>query len=213
VGRYEREGWFPQLVIVRLPNDHTAGTTAGMLTPRAFVAENDLALGRVIERLSHSKFWKEMAIFVVEDDAQSGPDHVDAHRTVAFVVSPYAKRHYVCHSMFSTASLLRTMELILGLRPMSQFDAAARPLYEVFTNKPDFTPYTARPATWPLNEKNGVGAPMQKESAALRFDTEDSNPDILFNEIIWKSVHGAESTMPPPVRAAFVRPLPEGEGD
>jgi DNA-binding beta-propeller fold protein YncE len=213
VGRYEREGWFPQLVILRLPNDHTAGTKAGMLTPRAFVAENDLALGRVIERLSHSKFWKEMAIFVVEDDAQSGPDHVDAHRTVAFVVSPYAKRHYVCHSMFSTASLLRTMELILGLRPMSQFDAAARPLYEVFTNKPDFTPYTARPATWPLNEKNGVGAPMQKESAALRFDTEDSNPDILFNEIIWKSVHGAESTMPPPVRAAFVRPLPEGEGD
>ncbi len=213
VGRYEREGWFPQLVIVRLPNDHTAGTRAGMLTPRAFVAQNDLALGRIIERLSHSKFWKEMAIFVVEDDAQNGPDHVDAHRTVAFVISPYVKRRAVCHTMYSTASMLRTMELILGLQPMSQFDAAARPLYDVFTSEPDFTPYTARPATWPLDEKNPRGAPMQRESAALNLEKEDAAPDILFNEIIWKSVHGAHSEMPPPVRAAFVRPLGGAEGD
>lgn len=213
VGRYEREGWFPRLVIIRLPNDHTAGTRVGKPTPRAYVAENDLALGQIVERLSHSKFWKEMAIFVVEDDAQNGPDHVDAHRTVAFVVSPYAKRRMVCHTMYSTASMLRTMELILGLKPMSQFDAAARPLYEVFTNKPDFTPYQARPATWPLDEKNPRHAPMQRESAALNLEAEDSNPDLLFNEIIWKSVHGAESTMPPPVRAAFVRPVPDGKRD
>jgi sugar lactone lactonase YvrE len=214
VGRYEREGHLPQLLIVRLPNDHTAGSRAGMLTPRAYVAQNDLALGRVIERLSHSPFWKQMAIFVVEDDAQNGPDHVDAHRTVAFVVSPYVKRHYVCHGMFSTASMLRTMELILGLRPMSQFDAAARPLYDVFTNKPDFTPWTALPATWPLDEKNPPNAPMQRESAALNLEKEDAAPDILFNEIIWKSVRGADSEMPPPVRAAFVRPVhQEGQDD
>ncbi|MCX7625018.1 MAG: bifunctional YncE family protein/alkaline phosphatase family protein [Candidatus Sumerlaeaceae bacterium] len=213
VKRYEREGWFPRLVIVRLPNDHTAGTRAGKPTPRAYVAENDLALGKIVERLSHSKFWKEMAIFVVEDDAQNGPDHVDAHRTVAFVVSPYAKRRMVCHTMYSTASMLRTMELILGLKPMSQFDAAARPLYEVFTNTPDYTPYKALPATWPLDEKNPPHAPMQRESAALNLEAEDSNPDLLFNEIIWKSVRGADSVMPPPVRAAFVRPVSEGQGD
>ncbi|MGC8741788.1 MAG: bifunctional YncE family protein/alkaline phosphatase family protein [Candidatus Sumerlaeaceae bacterium] len=213
VGRYEREGRFPRLVIIRLPNDHTAGTRAGKPTPRAYVAENDLALGRIVERLSHSKFWKEMAIFVVEDDAQNGPDHVDAHRTVAFVLGPFVKRHYVCHTMFSTASLLRTMELVLGLQPMSQFDAAARPLYEVFTDKPDFTPYKALPATWPLDEKNDSNAPMQRESTALKLDREDCNPDVTFSEIIWKSVRGAQSQMPPPVRAAFVRPVPKVQGD
>ncbi len=214
VGRYEREGRFPRLVIIRLPNDHTAGTKVGKPTPRAYVAENDLALGRIVERLSHSKFWKEMAIFVVEDDAQNGPDHVDAHRTVALVLGPFVKRHYVCHTMFSTASILRTMELILGLRPMSQFDAAARPLYEVFSEKPDFTPYKALPATYPLDEKNPPNAPMRRESAALNLEREDSNPDVLFSEIIWKSVHGPESEMPPPVRAAFVRPVAKGgDGD
>ena len=154
-----------------------------------------------------------MAIFVVEDDAQNGPDHVDAHRTVAFVVGPYVKRRTVCHSMFSTASMLRTMELILGLKPMSQFDAAARPLYEVFTDKPDYTPYQALPATWSLEERNPRNAPMQRESAALNLEKEDAAPDILFNEIIWKSIHGADSEMPAPVRAAFVRPVPEVEDD
>lgn len=204
--RFEREGDMPRLVILRLPNDHTAGTRAGKPTPRAYVAQNDLALGRVVEALSHSRFWPKMAIFVVEDDAQNGPDHVDAHRTVALVIGPYVKRRAVCHSLFSTASMLRTMELILGLAPMSQFDAAAAPLYELFTERPDLTPYTARPATWPLDEKNPPHAPMQRESAALDLRREDSAPDVLFNEIIWKSVHGADSSMPPPVRAAFVRP-------
>jgi len=213
VDRFERRGEMPRLVIIRLPNDHTAGTKAGMKTPRAFVAENDLALGRIVERLTHSRFWQKMAIFVVEDDAQNGPDHVDAHRTVAYVISPYAKRHFVCHTMYSTASMLRTMELILGLKPMSQFDAAARPLYDVFTATPDYAPYQALPATWPLDEKNSAEAPMQKESAALNLEREDANPDLLFNEIIWKSVHGAESKMPAPVRAAFVRPIREPDDD
>ena len=122
---------------------------------------------------------------------------------------PHVKRGFVDHRMYSTASMLRTMELILGLKPMSQFDAAARPMYSCFTDKPDFRPYTKRDATWPLDEKNGPRAPMQKESASLDLTREDSNPDVLFNEIIWKSVHGEASEMPPPVRAAFVMPEQE----
>src|SRR6187551_2512739 len=105
----------PRLQIVRLPNDHTSGTTTNRPTPRAAVADNDLALGRVIQALSESKFWPELAVFVVEDDAQNGPDHVDAHRTIAFVVSPFAKRGAVDSTLYSTSSMLRTMELILGL--------------------------------------------------------------------------------------------------
>ncbi len=183
-----------------------------MLTPRAYVAQSDLALGMIIEALSRSRFWKEMAIFVVEDDAQNGPDHVDAHRTVALIASPYAKRGYHCRNMYSTASMLRTMELILGLQPMSQFDAAARPLYECFTATPDYRPYVCKPATYPLDEKNGPKAPMSKESALLNLEREDSNPDVWFNEIIWKSVHGPDSVMPAPVRAAFVWPTSEERG-
>ena len=112
--RFDAEGEMPRLQIVRLPNDHTSGTTAGKPTPAAYVAENDLALGLVVEAVSKSKFWTQTAIFVVEDDAQNGPDHVDAHRTVAFVISPYARRRLVDSTMYSTSSMLRTMELILG---------------------------------------------------------------------------------------------------
>ena len=122
------------------------------------VADNDLALGRVVEAVSKSKFWKDTAIFVIEDDAQNGPDHVDAHRTVALVISPYTKRSYVDSTMYSTSSMLRTMELILGLKPMSQFDAAARPMYDVFQAKPDLTPYEhVEPAGRPEGEEQGDG--------------------------------------------------------
>src|SRR5205807_9024207 len=144
--RFEKEGGMPSLSILRLPNDHTAGTKIGSWTPTVMVADNDLALGRVVEAVSKSKFWKETAIFVVEDDAQNGPDHVDCHRSVALVVSPYTKRGHVDSTMYSTSSLLRTMELILGLKPMSQFDAAAAPLYESFTAKADARPYEHAPA-------------------------------------------------------------------
>ena len=122
----------PRLQIVRLPNDHTVGAVTGKRTPTAFVAENDLALGRLVEAVSHSKFWAQTAIFVVEDDAQNGPDHVDAHRSIAFVISPHARRGAVDSTMYSTSSMLRTMELILGLKPMSQFDAAATPMFNSF---------------------------------------------------------------------------------
>src|SRR5205814_4196672 len=135
------EGGMPSRSILRLPNDHTAGTKIGSITPTAMVADNDLALGKVVEAVSKSKFWKDTAIFVLEDDAQNGPDHVDAHRSVALVVSPYARRGHVDSSLYSTSSRLRTMELILGLKPMSQFDAAARPMYQPFQAAADLRPY------------------------------------------------------------------------
>ena len=130
---FEKTGEMPRLVILRLPNDHTSGTSPGKWTVTACVGDNDLALGRLVEGLSKSRFWKQMAIFVVEDDAQNGSDHVDAHRTVALAISPYIKRHSVDSTLYSTSSMLRTMELILGLEPMSQFDAAARPMFNSFT--------------------------------------------------------------------------------
>jgi hypothetical protein len=203
---FEEKGEMPRLVILRLPNDHTAGTKVGSPTPTAYVADNDLALGRVVEAVSKSKFWKETAIFVVEDDAQNGPDHVDAHRTVALVVSPWTKRKHVDSTMYSTSSMLRTMELILGLKPMSQFDAAARPMYNSFAAKPDEAPYAHVVPKVDLEEKNTRRAFGAKLSEKFDFTKEDQADDLLFNEVIWRSVKGADSAMPPPVRAAFVFP-------
>jgi DNA-binding beta-propeller fold protein YncE len=212
--RFEREGNMPRLSIVRLPNDHTAGTRKGALTPSAMVAQNDLALGRLVEAVSKSAFWKETAIFVVEDDAQNGPDHVDAHRTVALVISPWTKRKHVDSSLYSTSSMLRTMELILGLKPMSQFDAAALPMYASFSPTGDFGPYETRPAQIDITEKNLAGAWGADLSADMDLAVEDAADDLLFNEIIWKSVKGADSPMPPPVRAAFVfRAEHDGDDD
>ena len=194
----------PRLQIVRLPNDHTAGTTAGKRTPEACVADNDLALGRVIEALSRSRFWPGMAIFVVEDDAQNGSDHVDAHRSIAFVVSPYARRGAVDSTLYSTCSMLRTMELILGLRPMSQFDAAAQPMFNCFQEKPDLRPYAHVGVEVNLNAVNLKTAWGSEASSRMNFAQEDAADDLLLNEVIWRSVRGADSPMPPPVRAAFV---------
>jgi hypothetical protein len=205
--RFEEAAEMPRLQIVRLPNDHTFGTRIGKHTPTAMVAENDYALGQLVEGVSKSKFWKETAVFVIEDDAQNGPDHVDAHRTVALVISPYTKRGHVDSTMYSTSSLLRTMELILGLEPMSQFDAAARPMYDSFTAKADLTPYThVKPAADmdKLNDRTAFGTEL---SAKLDLDEkEDQADDLIFNEIIWKSVRGANSRVPAPVRAAFFVP-------
>jgi DNA-binding beta-propeller fold protein YncE len=203
---FEKSGDLPRLIILRLPNDHTAGTTPGKPSVIACVGDNDLALGRVIEGLSKSRFWKEMAIFVVEDDAQNGSDHVDAHRTVALAISPYVKRRSVDSSLYSTSSMLRTIELILGLEPMSQFDAAARPMYASFARQPDYTPYLHRPVRVDLNERNTRAAPLADASRRLNLEVEDRADDLLFNEIIWKAVKGADAVMPPPVRAAFVLP-------
>jgi DNA-binding beta-propeller fold protein YncE/phospholipase C len=211
LNRFETEGDMPRFQIVRLPNDHTEGTTAGSLTPTAYVAENDVALGRVVEAVSHSKFWPQTAIFVVEDDAQNGPDHVDAHRTVALVISPYTKRGHVDSAMYSTTSMLRSMELILGFRPMSQFDAAAAPMFGSFQVQPDLRQYDAIPANVDLNERNSAtawGADLK-----LNFTKEDAVDDLLLNEVIWRSVRGAQAPVPAPVRAAFVRVGPKEDND
>jgi DNA-binding beta-propeller fold protein YncE len=204
--RYEKEGALPQLTILRLPNDHTYGARAGKPTPTAMVAENDLALGRLVEAVSNSKFWSDIAIFVVEDDAQNGSDHVDAHRTVALVISPYTQHGRVDSTMYSTSSMLRTMELILGLKPMSQFDAAARPMYNAFQNKPNPTAYVHEVPETDLKAVNIAGTWGAKLSETFDFSQEDLNDDLLFNEVIWRSVRGEQASMPPPVRAAFVFP-------
>ncbi len=210
LARFEAEGEFPRLTVLRLPNDHTSGTVVGKLTPRAMVADNDLALGRVLEGLSKSSFWKSMVVFVVEDDAQNGPDHVDAHRTVGLVAGPYVKQGgEVVSTMYSTCSMLRTMELILGLPPMSQFDAAARPMYDCFTATPDLTPFEALPATWDLDERNPKTAWGAEMSERFDLSREDAADDLLLNEVVWRSVKGADSPMPRPVRAAFVRVVGE----
>jgi hypothetical protein len=201
----------PRLSTIRLPNDHTSGARVGSPTPRAMVAENDMALGKLIEHLSKSKVWKEAAVFVLEDDAQNGPDHVDAHRSVAFVISPYVKRNQVISSMYSTASMLRTIELILGLPPMSQYDAAATPMWECFTANADVTPYQWKSATYDLKEMNTQHTTIAKRSAEFNLSVMDAAPDLEFNEVIWKTIKGLNSTMPSPVRSAFILHFEEKE--
>jgi YVTN family beta-propeller protein len=210
---FQQKGAMPQFMIVRLPNDHTDGTRPRMLTPTAMVADNDLALGMVVEEISKSVFWKDTAIFVIEDDAQNGSDHVDAHRTVALVISPYTKRHAVDNTMYSSVSMLRTMELILGLKPMSQFDAAALPMYNSFTAEANMSPYIHKVPETKLDEVNMATAYGARRSLAMNLTKEDAIPEAEFNEIIWKAVRGAESPMPPPVHAAFVRPLSKKDRD
>ncbi|MBK6795892.1 MAG: bifunctional YncE family protein/alkaline phosphatase family protein [Acidobacteria bacterium] len=210
---FEKNGNLPQFQIVRIGGDHTQGTRVGAPTPRAHVAENDLAVGRLVEAVSHSKYWESTAIFILEDDAQNGPDHVDAHRSPAFVASAYTKRKVVDSTMYSTSGMLRTMELILGLQPMSQYDAAATPMYNSFTDKADLTPFKHRPARIDINEKNPRNAVGSVRSQQMDFTKEDAAPDIEFNEIIWKSVKGASSPMPAPVRSAFVRTIKDDDDD
>jgi DNA-binding beta-propeller fold protein YncE len=202
--RFEGEGEMPRLQIVRLPNDHTTGTLPGSLTPTAYLAQNDRALGMLVEAVSHSKFWPKTAIFVVEDDAQNGSDHVDAHRTVALAISPYVRRHSVDSTMYSTTSMLRTMELILGLSPMTQFDLAATPMYNSFQETPDLKPFESLPPNIDLNERNKALAWGSSASKKMDFSKEDAADDNLLNEIIWRSVRGADHPMPAPHRAAFV---------
>ena len=200
VERMEREGGFPQFIVMHLPNDHTSGTRPNKPTPTAMVADNDLAVGRIVEAPSRSKFWPETAVFVVEDDAQNGADHVDAHRTTALVISPYSKGRSVDSNLYSTSSMLRTMELILGLPPMTQFDAAALPMYASFQPKADLAAFQHRPPGVDLNEKNRRSDFGAAQSGKLDFTEPDAADDLLLNEIVWKSVRGADSPMPPPVR-------------
>jgi DNA-binding beta-propeller fold protein YncE len=200
----------PRFNSIRFGNDHTSGLAKGAYTPFAAVADNDLAVGRLVEHISHSNIWKESAIFILEDDAQNGADHVDAHRSTAYIISPYTKRKYVDHTLYSTTSMLRTMELILGLPPMSQYDAAATPMWRCFTNKPDFTPIKALPAQVDLEERNLASNELSRISETFNLARVDAVPDRLFNEVLWKALKGTE--MPAPRRAAWLR-IQEGEDE
>jgi YVTN family beta-propeller protein len=192
----------PQLEIMRLPNDHTSGTQPGRLTPQAYVAENDYAVGKLVDIVSHSKYWSSTAIFIVEDDAQNGPDHVDAHRTEALVISPFTSRRQprVEHTLYDTAAMLRTMELILGLRPLRQYDANSVPLWRLFkpgaVDPEDLATYDALPESVPPTQLNGASAFGAAESLAMDFEQEDRAPMDELNHIIWGAVKGADTPYP-----------------
>ena len=199
----EKSGSMPRLILVRLGNDHTSGTTPGKIAPLAAMADNDYALGLIVEAVSHSRFWATTAVFVVEDDAQNGPDHVDSHRSPAFVISPYVKRHRVDGTMYNTASMLRTIELLLGLRPMTHFDAGARPMTSVFESTPDLASYAVEKPRIPLDTRNPAGAPGARASARMNFEEADAIDDDELNDILWVAIR--RSTPPPPVRSYFAR--------
>jgi DNA-binding beta-propeller fold protein YncE len=193
---YERARTLPQLEIVRLPRDHTSGTRAGEVTPQGMVADNDLAVGQLVDAISHSPDWANTAIFVIEDDAQNGPDHVDEQRSTFYLVSPYAAGG-VQHLAYTQASVLRTIEILLGLPPMSAYDAGARPLTAAFRETPDLQPYDALPAQIDLGEKNPRTAYRAADSARLDFAQADRADEGELNDILWHAVKGAHATPPP----------------
>lgn len=184
---FAKRGVLPAFEIIRLPNDHTAGARAGSPTPQAYAADNDLALGRMIEALSHSEFWKSTVVFVVEDDAQNGPDHVDSHRSPVYIISPYS-RAGVVHRFANTTDVLRTMEEILGLDALSQFDYFGRPLRDIWSATPDLTPWTAQTPRVDLNAKNPPNTRGANESASLDLEIEDVAAEDPFNRVIWEAV-------------------------
>ncbi|UCE41446.1 MAG: beta-propeller fold lactonase family protein [Candidatus Aminicenantes bacterium] len=204
IATWESEGRMPQLILICLPNDHTSGTRAGSPTPSACVADNDLAFGRIVEAFSHSRFWKDMVIFGIEDDPQNGFDHVSGYRTTAYCISPYTKRHTVVHTQYNTTSLLRTIEQILGLPPMNQFDATATPMFDCFTSTPDFTPFKAVPNLIPLDRMNpdpkDIADSLLRRnahiSARLNFRQIDACPEDTLNRILWHAVKGSSAPYP-----------------
>ena len=211
--RFEAAGDMPRLQIMRLPQDHTVGARAKGWTPNAMVADNDLGLGQIVDAVSHSVFWPKTMIVVIEDDAQSGPDHVDAHRTVAYVASPYVKSGSVDSTPYTTCSLLRTMELVLGLAPMSPFDASAAPLWASFQATADLRPYSAIVPAVDMNARNPSGTALSRMSSRFDFSKEDMVDDRKLTRVIWKAVRGEDAEPPAPVHAAYVRTLPKGDDD
>jgi len=204
-------GKVPGLNTIRFSNDHTAGLKVGSSTPFASVADNDLAVGLFIDYLSHSSIWKESVVLIVEDDAQNGPDHVDAHRSPAYIAGGLVKQGFVDHTMYSTSSMLRTIELILGLPPMSQYDASAEPLWRCFDQSAIHPPFRFVPSLIDLNLKNTVINKLSKLSGKFEFNKEDRIPDDQFNIVLWGAVHGLNSPCPVPVHAAFFAAA-KGEG-
>ncbi len=202
----------PKLNIIYLPSDHTAGLGKKSRTPSGYVADNDLALGMLVEHLSHSPVWKDCAVFVLEDDAQNGPDHVDAHRSTAYLAGPFVKRNYVDHSMYSTSAMLRTIELILGLPPMSQYDAAATPMYRSFTLHDDTTPFTHIDETVDMDALNLASNEQSKQSEGFDLSRADRVPDEQMNYVLWRALKPNDA-YPSPKRAAFVLLHKDKDGD
>jgi YVTN family beta-propeller protein len=203
----EKTGVLPRFMIMSLGENHTRGTTPGAFTPDACVASNDLGLGQIVEAATRSRFWKEMAIFVIEDDAQNGPDHVDAHRTVGLVISPYCKRGMVDSTLYTTASMLRTMELILGLPPLTQYDAGATPMFNCFGKTAKITPYQPLTPKVDMFAKNTERSPGAKQSARMNFRDYDLAPEDELNRILWACAKGPDVPYPTPIhRAIFTAP-------
>ena len=203
---FEKKGDLPNLTHIFLPCDHTNGTVPESPTPRAMVADNDLAVGQIVEAVSKSKFWPKTCIFLVEDDPQGGFDHVDGHRTVTLVLSPYTKHKYVDSTNYNQTGMVKTIELILGLPPMNQLDLSATPMRNCFQGQPDLTPYTCLPNTIALDEMN---PPLKKltakalfwakKSMELNLEEEDQAEEDTFNRILWHATRGET-----PYPAAFV---------
>ncbi len=200
---FNSKGQAPQMTILRMGNDHTQGTKGGTLTPFSYVAQNDYAIGMVVDAVSHSKLWQSTALFIIEDDSQNGPDHVDSHRAPVWVVSPYTQRGAVDSAMYNQASVLRTMELIAGLRPMTHFDAAAPPMFGSFSRTANLRPYAVIEPKIPLTDRNpehGVGAAA---SARMDFSDADLADDDDLNDVLWRAIR--HSNPPPPTRSGFAR--------
>jgi hypothetical protein len=199
----ETTGNLPAFTIMSLGENHTSGTTPGAFTPNACVASNDIGLGKIVAAATRSKFWKEMAIFVIEDDTQNGPDHVDAHRTVGYVISPWVKRGTVDSTLYTTASLLRTIELILGLPPLTQYDAGATPMFSCFGREPVIVPYDVLQPKVDLQERNTKKSVYWQESSKMNFKDYDRAPEDELNRILWAYAKGPDAPYPTPIHGAL----------
>ena len=202
LAKAEQAGAPPQFTIMSLGEDHTYGTLPGAFTPNACVGSNDLALAKIVAAETRSRFWPQMAIFVIEDDTQNGPDHVDAHRTIGYVISPYARRGFVDSTLYTTASMIRTMELILGLPPLTQYDAGATPMFNCFQREPMLTSYTVLTPKVDLAEKNTPRSPFSKKSAQMNFKEYDRAPEDELNRILWYVAKG-DTPYPAPIHRAL----------
>jgi YVTN family beta-propeller protein len=230
--KYIQQNNLPQLIVMTLPSDHTSGTAVNAPTAAAQVADNDLAVGRLIDAVSHSPYWKDSAIFIEEDDAQNGVDHVDGHRSPVLVASPYAKRNgFIDHTYYTQINVDRTIEQILGITPMTQFDQAAMPMWTLFSDYPDLTPYTVLPNQIPLNQMN-PGSVAQQEierawslASTKMFEGKENKPDAenpnMLNHAIWYSATGfkrpypgeSKVLMPEAVALQFASNDADGDGD
>jgi YVTN family beta-propeller protein len=205
-------GRLPRFNTVRMGNDHTEGLRLGRPSPYAHVADNDLAVGMLIEHLAKSPIWNECAVFILEDDAQNGADHVDAHRSTAYVAGGFVKRGYVDHTPYTTTSMLRTIELILGMGPMTQYDAAATPMWRCFDTVARPTPFRALAPNIDFNHLNTARNEWQRRSEQFDFAREDANNDIEFNRVLWHGLKG-ERPFPGPRRAGFLAVRKDDDGD